>query len=311
MSERDSSPGLSFLASILFHVLVGVLLMWAGLAHQPKQEQQPLALELWSASPAPAAAPVQEVPQPTPTPAVVTPPPAPTQDVVPPAPAEINTGEKQKPRPHVVEKPKEQQPPAEPTPHKKVAAPVEAPKPKPVPAPPVKPVVKPQEPVHKAPAPVKPAQAKPVKPAAPAAKHAPAKTYDHEADDLLAGLDNSSANHKANANHNEAGSAHGVAGGAVNGSASVDPGYASKVRSKIWPLVVVPPGASAKLTVVLQVTLLPTLEVRSVRVLQGSGNDAYDQAVQQAVWQAKVFPSLPSGANFSSYRQYRLEFRSK
>jgi membrane protein involved in colicin uptake len=93
------------------------------------------------------------------------------------------------------------------------------------------------------------------------------KTYDNQADDLLSQLDAPNTGHKANARSTQAGSANGVAGGAVNGSAAAKGGWIDKVKAKITPLVQLPPDLSGNPKVVVLVTLLPTLEVSKVQVI--------------------------------------------
>lgn len=73
----------------------------------------------------------------------------------------------------------------------------------------------------------------------------------------------------------------------------------------------VPEALSGNPKAVVEVTLLPSLEVRDVKLLQSSGNAAYDEAVQRAVWMAKTFPPLPAGVAFGDYRRLKLEFRPK
>jgi len=320
MKRTDTSPSWSLLASLLLHVAVGGLMLWAGLASQQPVKQVPLALELWSSpppappevtEPVPAAKPVQPAPVITPP----APPPAP--------PAEVNLGARKKPEP----KPRpEVKPPPEPV---KKPEPVhkllpEKPKPEPVKAAPVKqpaPAKKPEKParaVEKAPA--KPdtpvvAEKKPAKlpPATTPGKGSKqSKTYDNEANDLLSQLDAPNTGHKANARSTQAGSANGMAGGAVNGSAAAKGGWMDKVKAKITPLVQIPPDLSGNPKVVVLVTLLPTLEVSKVQVIGPSNSSAYNEAVQRAIWEARTFPSLPPGANFNDgYRQFRMEFRPR
>jgi colicin import membrane protein len=129
---------------------------------------------------------------------------------------------------------------------------------------------------------------------------------------LLSQLDAPNTGHKANARSNQAGSANGVAGGAVNGSAAAKGGWMDRVKAKITTLVQVPPDLAGNPVARVQVTLLPSLEVNKVQLLSSSGSKAYDEAVQRAIWEAHTFPSLPPGANFNDgYRQFKMEFRPR
>ena len=321
MNRTDSSATpWSLLASLLLHGVVLGLMLWAGLASKQPVSEVPLALELWS-SPPPAPPAVVE-PVPVSKPARVAP--LPTPPAPPPEPpAEVNLGAKKKPEPkpqHLKKPPVE--PVKQPEPVHKLLP--EKPKPEPVKAPPPKQA----EPVKKQEKPPKTVEKAPAKPVTPvvaekkAAKLPPAvtpgkgskqsKTYDNQADDLLSQLDAPNTGHKANARSTQAGSANGVAGGAVNGSAAAKGGWMDKVKAKITPLVQLPPDLSGNPKVVVVVTLLPTLEVSKVQVIGPSNSSAYNEAVQRAIWEAHTFPSLPPGANFNDgYRQFKMEFRPR
>ncbi|QBJ77706.1 TonB C-terminal domain-containing protein [Aquitalea sp. USM4] len=318
--NRSPSSSWSLLASLLLHGAVIGLMLWAGLASKQPVSEVPLALELWS-SPPPAPAAVVE-PVPVSKPLRVAPPPTPPAPP-PEPPAEVNLGGRKKPEPkpqHLVKPPVEV--PKKPEPVHKLLP--EKPKPEPVKTPPAKqpePAKKQEKPaktVEKAPAkPVTPlvTEKKPVKlpPATTPGKGSKqSKTYDNQADDLLSQLDAPNTGHKANARSTQAGSANGVAGGAVNGSAAAKGGWIDKVKAKITPLVQLPPDLSGNPKVVVLVTLLPTLEVSKVQVIGPSSNNAYNEAVQRAIWEARTFPSLPPGANFNDgYRQFKMEFRPR
>lgn len=285
----------TFIASALFHAGVIGLLLWGGLQTTPPPSPAPLALELWTTAPPPppaVTAPVAPAPAPQPAPE--------PKPVVETPPAEVNLGKKDAPKPkHETPKP-EPKPAAEPEPKKPKHAP------------------KPAEPEKKVPEKAKPAEKAPDRKEAkaqtpPAAKpgHKTAKAYNNEADDLLSSLDSARTSGKPNARSDQAGSKHGVAGGAVNGS-GVSAGWIDLVKAKVTPLVQIPPGIAGNPAAVVHVTLLPTLEVRAVQLVKSSGVPAYDDAVQRAVWEAKTFPKLPAGANFNDgYRTFTLTFRPR
>ncbi|POZ63111.1 cell envelope integrity protein TolA [Chromobacterium alticapitis] len=289
----------SVIASALFHAAVIGLLLWGGLQTTPPPTPAPLALELWTtAPPPPATAPVPVAPAPAPKPV-----PAP-QAVVAAPPAEVNLGKKEAPKPKREEKPKPAEAPKpEPKKHEPKPEP-KKPEPKPKPAEQAKPKPEPK------PKPVEEKKtAKTAPPPAAKPGHRVAKAYNNEADDLLSSLDSTRTSGKPNARSDQAGSKNGIAGGAVNGS-GVSAGWIDKVKAKVTPLVQIPPGISGNPAAQLRVTLLPTLEVKSVQLVKSSGVPAYDDAVQRAVWEAKTFPKLPDGASFNDgYRTFTLTFR--
>jgi colicin import membrane protein len=318
MKRSNSFLSGSLLASLLFHALVGGLLLWAGLNSQQPVKEVPLALELWSSAPPPPPAVAEPAPTVKPVQAapVVTPPAPPPEP-----PAEVNMGAKKKPEP---KPPHEVKPPPErvskPVPVQKLLP--EKPKPEPVkkvdapkkPEPPKKQDKPVEKPVSKSatPAVADKKAAKTPPPALPGKGSKQARSYNNEADDLLSSLDSPNTTHKANARSTQAGSANGMAGGSVNGSAAAKGGWIDKVKAKVTPLVQIPPDVSGNPKVVLLVTLLPTLEVSKVQQISSSGNKAYDDAVQRAIWEARTFPSLPAGANFNDgYRQFKMEFRPR
>lgn len=321
MKRTDSnSPSWPLLASLLLHGVVITLMLWAGLASKQPSTEVPLALELWSSPPPAPPAVVEAVP--VSKPVRVAPPPAPPAPP-PEPPAEVNLGAKKKPEPKpqpLVKPPLA--PVKKPEPEHKLLP--EKPKPEPVKAAPVK-QPEPAKKQEKPPKTVEKAPAKPVTPVVvdkKTAKLPPAvtpgkgskqsKTYSNEADDALAALDSPNTGHKANARSTQAGSANGMAGGSVNGSAAAKGGWIDKVKAKVTPLVQIPPDVAGNPKIVLLVTLLPTLEVNKVQLISSSGNKAYDEAVQRAIWEARTFPSLPAGANFNDgYRQFKMEFRPR
>ncbi|WP_434631462.1 TonB family protein [Chromobacterium sp. CV08] len=291
-SQPSSSPRpWTFIASALFHAAVIGLLLWGGLQTTPPPSPAPLALELWTTAPPPppaVTAPVAPAPAPEPAPE--------PKPVVETPPADVNLGKKDAPKPRQ-EKP-EPKPAAEPEPKK--------PRHEPKPAEAEKKPHEKAKPAAKAPE-KKEAKTQTPPPAKPG--HKTAKAYNNEADDLLSSLDSTRSSGKPNARSDQAGSKHGVAGGAVNGS-GVNAGWIDLVKAKVTPLVQVPPGIAGNPAAVLRVTLLPTLEVKTVQLVKSSGVPAYDDAVQRAVWEAKTFPRLPAGANFNDgYRSFTLTFR--
>jgi|TARA_B110000879_G_scaffold36624_1_gene50750 colicin import membrane protein len=73
-----------------------------------------------------------------------------------------------------------------------------------------------------------------------------------------------------------------------------------------------PPSARNSMEVVLAIQMVPTGEVVSVRVLNGSGNSAFDRSAENAVLKAERFPELqqlPSRIFEANFRRLRLKFR--
>lgn len=299
----------SLLGSVALHlVLAAVLLYAARLA--PVTHPAPVAVELWSAPP--ASPPSAVTPQPvaaTPAPEAAAAP-RPLPEAAPPADtapaADIQLKRNVRHAPHEASRPSARKPLSTP--------PVEHPaRPRPQPQPVIaaKPARVPDKPVatDKTRAAAK-AKTPPVTvPGGTGKGRQKARHYSDDTNDLLADLNSTNTSHPANARVTQAGAANGVAGGAANGSSQARDNYAARVQAKIRPLVQVPPDIKGNPKAVVTVQLLPTLEVRAVRLIQSSGNPAYDQAVQRAVWDAKIFPSLPAGARFADFRQLRLEFR--
>ncbi len=272
-----SRRGASFATSVGLHLLLLGLLSLTFHTTTQLSASSPVGVELWSAPPMARVSqpdtPVAPAPKPAPAPEDAKPEPLP-----PVAKPDIALEEK-KPHPKPEKKP-EPKPEKKPEPEKKPAHP----------------------------------QSKAAPDKAPSKK---ARSGDFDVDDALADLGSSNTKIKPNSNRTQAGSPGGVAGGSATGSGKGSggggstSGYASLVVSRVRPLVQVPDQLTGNPKALVQVTLLPTLEVRDVKLLQSSGNAGYDEAVQRAVWQAKTFPPLPAGISFSDIRVLKLEFRPR
>ena len=105
---------------------------------------------------------------------------------------------------------------------------------------------------------------------------------------MLADLNSSNSTHKPKPPKPQAGAAGGTPGGGASGAKSSNGEYISQVVARVRPHA----GArqcQRQPKAVVEVTLLPSLEVRDVKLLQSSGNPAYDEAVQRAVWAPRPF----------------------
>ncbi|MDC7696945.1 energy transducer TonB [Vogesella indigofera] len=267
--------------SLLLHLAL-LLPLWWLYAPTPVYTPPPLAVELWAGG-APAAT--------TPAPKVrAAPPAAPVAQAATPLLADADIKLKaSRPLPQ----------------HKAPQPPVAAKKPQPKP----KPVEKVPEKVPAKTAKAAPAPAKASVPTAkPAAKVAskPAPSADN---DLLAELDLPPG--PGNAKQSQHGGQGGVAGGSSHGVADAKALYAQTLSNRVRPYVVIPDALKGNPEVVLQIEILPSLEVRQIRLLRSSGNSLYDEAVQAAVREMRRFPPLPKGAAFADYRRVTMSFRPK
>lgn len=267
--------------SLLLHLAL-LLPLWWLYAPAPVYSPPPLAVELWAGG-APAA--------PTPAPKVRAAPPAaaPATAATPLlADADIKL-KTSRPLPQ----------------HKAPPPPVAAEKPQPRP----KPAEKMPE---KVPAKAAKAETAPAKTSVPAAKPTakpaakPAPSADN---DLLAELDLPPG--PGNAKQSQRGGQGGVAGGSSHGVADAKVLYAQTLSNRVRPYVTIPDALKGNPEVVLQIEILPSLEVRQIRLLRSSGNPQYDEAVQAAVREMRRFPPLPKGAAFADYRRVTMSFRPK
>jgi len=276
--------GVPLICSVVLHLALVVWMVFSvhtAVVSAPA----PVAVELWSSAPpppSPPSTPPQSAPPTVAPPAAVEP--SPPQ--VEPATADIQLARHQKPK--KLHKQQASQPRAE------LAR---APRPKAAEVAKSKLLSRVKEPVAAAPTPSKGKKT--------------AQHYEDDTNDLLADLNSSNTSRPANARSNQAGTPGTAATGVVNGSATAHSNYAAEVQNRVRPLVQLPPDLSGNPKAVVQVLLWPTLEIRAVKLLQSSGNPAYDDAVQRAIWQARTFPALPAGASFAAYRQLNLEFRPK
>lgn len=267
--------------SLLLHLAV-LLPLWWLYAPAPVYTPPPLALELWAGG-APAA------PTPTPAPKVRAAPPAATvAEAATPLLADADIKLKA----------------SRPLPQHKVP-PVAAEKPQPKP----KPAEKVPEKVTAKAGKAVPAPAKASVPAAKPAAKASAKPAPAADNDLLAELDLPPG--PGNAKQSQLGGQGGVAGGSSHGVADAKALYAQTLSNRVRPYVIIPDALKGNPEVVLQIEILPSLEVRQIRLLRSSGNPQYDEAVQAAVREMRRFPPLPKGAAFADYRRVTMSFRPK
>ena len=83
----------------------------------------------------------------------------------------------------------------------------------------------------------------------------------------------------------------------------------SKISSKIRRNIVMPPDVANEAQAIFAVTLLPGGAVLSARLVQSSGNAAYDNAVERAILKSQPLP-LPADASlFNRFRELKLKFK--
>ena len=100
-------------------------------------------------------------------------------------------------------------------------------------------------------------------------------------------------------------------GGNPNGTSDSDnliSNYADMVIKTVRPFVKLPENISPKAKAIVKVELYPNLQVKSVSLIKSSGNHQYDENVQTAIKNVKIFPPLPDGAKFINYRIINLSF---
>ncbi len=85
--------------------------------------------------------------------------------------------------------------------------------------------------------------------------------------------------------------------------------YTDMIRNKIRRNIVMPPDVPESVTSEFKVTLLPAGMVLDVVLLKSSGNPAYDNAAERAIYKAQPLP-LPADASMQKlFRELRLTIR--
>jgi colicin import membrane protein len=84
--------------------------------------------------------------------------------------------------------------------------------------------------------------------------------------------------------------------------------YADEVISRIRRFVIIPNGVNN--SAIVEVTLIPNMQIYNITLIHSSGSTEYDNNVIQAIKNgAPVFPPLPLGAKFVDYRKLKLTFK--
>jgi colicin import membrane protein len=88
--------------------------------------------------------------------------------------------------------------------------------------------------------------------------------------------------------------------------------YKAKIGAKIRRNIVPPPDVADDAVAEFDVTLLPGGDVLDARLTRSSGNQAYDSAVERAIWKARPLPVPEDPDLFNSrFRNLHLKFRPK
>jgi colicin import membrane protein len=93
-------------------------------------------------------------------------------------------------------------------------------------------------------------------------------------------------------------------------AAEAEADAAAMIRDQVQRSWRYPPNVNPQQRVTVRITTVPTGEVTSVTVVQGSGNTALDRSVEQAVLKASPLP-VPSDIRVyeQSFRTFTMEFR--
>lgn len=85
--------------------------------------------------------------------------------------------------------------------------------------------------------------------------------------------------------------------------------YVNRIRAKVRQNWILPPDLQGNPQCVFRVVQLPTGEVLEARLIKGSGNAAYDEAVHRAILKSSPLPLPESREHF--YRELELTFRPR
>lgn len=85
--------------------------------------------------------------------------------------------------------------------------------------------------------------------------------------------------------------------------------YQDMIRGKIRHNIVMPPDVVPNAEVVFRVTLLPGGSVLDAVILKGSGNPAYDEATERAIYKAQPLPLPTDPLLKKEFRELRLTIR--
>lgn len=85
--------------------------------------------------------------------------------------------------------------------------------------------------------------------------------------------------------------------------------YANLVADIIKPYVNIPPNIDKKSIAILEVTILPNMDVYDIKLIKSSGNESYDESIKSAILKVKTFPPIPPNTRWVDYRVLVLTFK--
>lgn len=86
-------------------------------------------------------------------------------------------------------------------------------------------------------------------------------------------------------------------------------GWIAQIAAKVRSRVTLPQNLAGNPEAVFEVSLLPNMEVLSVKLIKSSGNSAYDEAAERAINASSPLPPPPPGV--TPERTMRFPFRPK
>jgi colicin import membrane protein len=87
--------------------------------------------------------------------------------------------------------------------------------------------------------------------------------------------------------------------------------YIGRIRDKIKRFIVKPPNLQGSEESDFDVVLLPDGNVLGAKLKRGSGNSAYDNAIERAISRAQPLPMPPDPALLKEFRELNLKFNAK
>lgn len=81
--------------------------------------------------------------------------------------------------------------------------------------------------------------------------------------------------------------------------------YAALIKEKVYPKITISPDFSPSLSSQMNVKLSSSGDVRVVRLIQSSGNSAYDRAVETAIYASSPLPIPSEAENSEVHRQFQ------
>lgn len=87
--------------------------------------------------------------------------------------------------------------------------------------------------------------------------------------------------------------------------------YSRLIRDKVRRNMVEPPNLESNPQAVFEVNLLPSGEATSVKLVQSSGNPAYDEAAERAIRKASPFELPPNPRLAQAFRPFKLRIRPR